>query len=561
MGVIGGDRINQVAVAKSPGGVSDSGRRSAKYSGMARSYRPVIRDQEFLLPPNMVDWLPEDHLVWFVLDVVERLDTAAFHAGRRTGGVGRQGYDPDMLLGLLVYAYAVGERSSRRIERLCVDHVAFRVLCGQDGPDHTTVARFRAEHEDAFAGVFAQVLRLCATAGMVKVGIVSIDGTKIAANASKGANRTHGWVRDEAARIAAEVVADAAAVDAAEDATRDHDDDGGLPPGMATRKGRAANIAKALEEIERQESEHAEVDAADVRRVAELVERIAAGEPAPPGPMPAGTTPQAWYSAKIEGALRQLSELDGVRGPEAYKPRREAKRRIKLAEQRLAAAQDSERVDLRGPGQRLRERVADRARARGGLGVQVNTTDPGSRLLTEGSGGGSVQGYNAQLAVTDDHLILAIHISQDANDLHCFEPTLNAATIQADALGKDIELVLADAGYFTTDNITTPGPDRLIAPGKNHHVEVAAREHPADGPPPEDADPREQMRHRLRQPENARLYKRRSATVEPLNAHIKDQARLRRFARRGLTAALAELNLAAAAINLTRLHRASPAMS
>lgn len=529
---------------------------------MAREYRPVIRDQEFLLPPNMADWLPEDHLVWFVLDVVDQLDTKAFHAGRRTGGVGRQGYDPDMLLGLLIYAYAVGERSSRRIERLCIDHVAFRVLCGQDGPDHSTIARFRAEHEDAFAGLFAQVLRLCATAGMVKVGIVSIDGTKIAANASKGANRTHDWVRDEAARIAAELVADATAVDAAEDAAAERDGEdsnGDLPPGMATRKGRAANIAKALEEIERQESEHAEADADEARRVADLVDRIASGEPVPPGPMPAGTTPQAWYGAKIEGARRQLSELEGVRGPAAYNPRREAKRRIKVAEQQLAKAEDADQVDLRGLGQRRRERVADRARARGGLGVQVNTTDSDSRLMTEGSGGGSVQGYNAQLAVTDDHLILGIHLSQDANDLHCFAPALAAATSQASALGKDIELVLADAGYFTEANITAPGPDRLIAAGKNHDVEAAAREHPAEGPPPDDADPRERMRHRLREPENARLYKRRSATVEPLNAHIKDQTRLRRFARRGLTAAAAELNLAAAAINLTRLYRTRPA--
>lgn len=153
---------------------------------MARSYRPVVRDQEFLLPPNMADWLPQDHLVWFVLDIVEQLDTSRFHARRRVGGVGRQGYDPDMLLGLLLFAYSVGERSSRRIERLCVDHVAFRVLCGQDAPDHTTIARFRAEHQDVFADVFTQVLRLCAEAGMVKVGVVSIDGTKIAANASRG---------------------------------------------------------------------------------------------------------------------------------------------------------------------------------------------------------------------------------------------------------------------------------------------------------------------------------------------------------------------------------------
>ncbi|MEW2479049.1 transposase, partial [Mycobacterium sp. NPDC049093] len=111
---------------------------------MARGYRPVARDQEFLLPPNMVDWLPEDHLVWFVIEVVEQLDTTAFHTNRKLGRAGRRAYDPDMLLALLIYAYASGQRSSRRIEQLCSDHVAFRVLCAQDAPDHTSIARFRA---------------------------------------------------------------------------------------------------------------------------------------------------------------------------------------------------------------------------------------------------------------------------------------------------------------------------------------------------------------------------------------------------------------------------------
>ena len=187
---------------------------------MARGYRPVARDQEFLLPPNMIDWLPEDHLVWFVIEVVEQLDTTAFHANRKLGGAGRQAYDPDMLLALLIYAYASGQRSSRRIEQLCSEHVAFRVLCAQDAPDHTSIARFRAAHQDAFTGLFAQVLALCSAAGMVKVGVVSIDGSKIAANASRGANRSAESVGREVERISREVaetvVAEAVAIDAAE---------------------------------------------------------------------------------------------------------------------------------------------------------------------------------------------------------------------------------------------------------------------------------------------------------------------------------------------------------
>jgi transposase len=195
----------------------------------------------------MADWLPPDHLVWFILDVVEQLDTRAFHRRGRRGGVGRQGYDPDMLLALLLYAYAVGERSSRRIERLCQDHVAFRVLCGQDAPDHTTLARFRAAHEDAFAGLFAQVLRLSAQAGMVRVGVVAIDGTKIAADAARTANRTPRWLRAEAERVAREILTEAGQVDDAEDtaAAVGSGPDDRLPPGMADRRSRAANINKA----------------------------------------------------------------------------------------------------------------------------------------------------------------------------------------------------------------------------------------------------------------------------------------------------------------------------
>jgi transposase len=520
----------------------------------------VIRDQEFLLPPNMADWLPQDHLVWFVLDVVDQLDTTRFHAQMRTGGVGRQGFDPDMLLALLLYAYAVGERSSRRIERLCLDHVAFRVVCGQDAPDHTTIARFRARHQDAFADVFAQVLRLCAAAGMVKVGIVSIDGTKIAANASRGANRSGAAVRHEAQRIAHEIVAEAARVDAAEDARGDDDD---LPPGFADRSGRAANIKKALAELDAQDAEHTRADQGDRHRIEDLLARLEAGE-ALHGPVPAGADPIAWYRARITGLARHLAELDGLGGIEASRARTELRRRLRRAEQMLAAAEDQAAtgtLDLRGRAARERARRTRRAQGRGGTGPTVNVSDPDSRLMTHGAGGGSVQGYNAQVAVTDDHLILGVHVSQDANDTHCFAPALNGAVLAATGLDLQIETVLADAGYFTEENLTMPGPDRLIAPGKHRDLPTGTGTDPAPGPAPGDASAKELMRHRLRTPEAAAIYKRRSATVETLIAHLKDHIGLRRFSRRGLTAATAELNLAAAVVNLRRLHTSALATS
>ena len=133
---------------------------------MAKDYLPVDRDQPFLLPPDMREWLPAGHPVWLVIEAVRLLDTSAFHARRRTGGAGAAGYDPDMMVTLLVWAYANGITSSRRIERLCQQDVAFRVICAGRVPDHVTVARFRQQFADTAAGLFAQVLLLCARLGM-----------------------------------------------------------------------------------------------------------------------------------------------------------------------------------------------------------------------------------------------------------------------------------------------------------------------------------------------------------------------------------------------------------
>lgn len=512
------------------------------------------------MPPNMAEWLPADHLVWFVLDVVDQLDTSRFHAKRKRGGAGRQGYDPDMLLGLLLYAYAVGERSSRRIERLCVDHVAFRIACGDDAPDHTTIARFRAEHNDAFVDAFTQVLRVCSAAGMVKVGSIAIDGTKIAANASKGANRRPDTVRAESRRIAEQVVNEAAVTDSVEDhaaAARGDGNDDDLPPGFAASSGRASNIKQALAELDRQDAEHAEADAADAAEVEDFLARVEAGH-SPGHRPPPGIDPVRYHRARVERFEQILADLDGQRGAGIGPKRADAKKMLKAARASLAKAEQEAAeglIDLRGRSARERDQRDAKAQARGGTGRVVNTTDPDSRLMTEGSGGGAVQGYNAQFAVTDDHYILALYLSQDANDTGCYQPTLTQAAAQASALDKTIDLVLADAGYCTEANLTTPGPDRLIATGK--HRDLPDPDPGATIDP--DAGPIEQMRQRLADPAARARYKRRSATVETVIAHTKDRTGLRRFARRGLQAAQAELHLAATAINLTRLYNTRPA--
>ena len=168
---------------------------------MPYNFLPCDRDQELLLPPSMREWLAEDHLAWFVIDAVEQLDLSGFLADYRHDGWGRAAYDPQMMLALLVYAYSIGERSSRRIERRCREDVAFRVIAGASLPDHATIARFRARHQAALAELFTQVLALCGEAGLASVGLVALDSTKVAANAARSATRSYESITHELSLI------------------------------------------------------------------------------------------------------------------------------------------------------------------------------------------------------------------------------------------------------------------------------------------------------------------------------------------------------------------------
>jgi transposase len=168
---------------------------------MAYNFLPCPRDQAFLLPPDLREWLPADHLAWFILDVVDQLDLDPFLAAYRADGHGRAAYDPRVLLGVLLYAYCTGIRSSRQIERRCHDDIAFRVLAGNSTPDHVTIARFRVRHEQALAGLLVASLKLCAAAGLVHLGLVTLDGTKIEANAAAAPNRTHAYLEAQVAEL------------------------------------------------------------------------------------------------------------------------------------------------------------------------------------------------------------------------------------------------------------------------------------------------------------------------------------------------------------------------
>lgn len=523
---------------------------------MAKTYRPVRRDQAFLLPPDMREWLPPDHLVWFVLDTVEVLDTSAFERCRRLGGAGTAGYDPRMLLALLVYAYCRGVRSSRQIERLCDTDVAFRVLCAQDVPDHCTIARFRVECQEAFIELFTQVLLVAGRAGLAKFGTVAIDGTKIAANASIDANRSHEWL---AAKVE-QMVTQAEQTDVGEDAAEARGDEQNrvdrVPAVLGDRTRRAERIRRAAQEVTAQREQRVEADAQRQAAALSRRRRSEAGEPVlgriPDGPHRLAEA-EAHLAREITAHQARLDRyaalLAAGKKPMGRPPLpMDQHSRVRRARRVVEAARAAERAAAVKP-------TKQNAFAKD----VANTTDPQSRLMPTRKG--FIQGYNAQVAVTADQMIVALQLGQSPNDLASLVPMMDAAQQAAarlhEATGREehvIGTVLADAGYCSEANLAAPGPDRLIALAKSRDQSRAAQQAPATGPPPPRATPRQAMDHRLRTTEGHSLYKRRGATVEPGIGNLKKI--IDRFSRRGLRRANSELHLAASAFNLMKLHRA-----
>jgi transposase len=420
------------------------------------------REQAFLLPPDMRDWLPAAHLVWAVCDAVERLDFSRFERGYRDDGQGRPAYEPRLMATLLLYAYAVGERSSRAIERRCREDVAFRVAaCGLQ-PDHVTIARFRRRHAEALIGLFGGVLALCAEAGIVRVGLIAIDGTGIRANA----NKDRVIDRSELAEQARRMLAEAEAEDAREDALGADEQAarrGLLPPGLASEQERRARFDAAATRVAR-----------------------------PPRP-----------AAEAETAEEEPEQ------PETATTR----------------------------GQTL-------ARARRG---KRNRTDPDSRILRTRAG--FIQGYNAQVAVDESHLVLACAVSQDNGDNRLLEPmvTRTEQTLQAAEIAETPGIYLADGGYWSgaaVEQLQAGGRRLLVKPNGRPRT----RGRPASGPVTN-------MERRLARAPNKRRYRRRQALVEPVIAHLKHLRRLDRLLLRGIGGAELEWTLACTAHNLTRLAR------
>ena len=457
---------------------------------MSKTFRPYDPDQMLLMPPSLADWIPEDHLARFVRDVVEALDLRAIEEAY-TEERGYPPYDPRMMVGVLLYAYCTGTYSARKIATKLIDSVAFRFLAAGNQPDFRTLSEFRRRHGDALAALFTQGLRLCRQAGLVKLGRVAVDGTKIKANASKHKAMSYERMCKGEQELEQEVkrlLKQAEKVDGREDQAYGEGKRGDeLPEELARRESRLNKIRQAKAEREEEARERAEQAAVEAQ-------------------------------AKIEE--RRLKEQQSGQKARGRKP---------------------EVVD---PQQAVPEPKAQR-----------NFTDADSRIMKDGATQGFVQGYNCQAVVDSQaQIIVAAALTQQANDkqqLVAMLEEVKKSTGEKPAKASADAGYFSEAQI--TDN-KLQGIDLYVAPERLRHGEKI-EEVGDDAPPSAKPTLIEQMREKLKTAQGHAVYKMRKAIVEPVFGQIKEVRGFRRFSLRGKEKVAAEWQLICLTHNLLKLFR------
>ncbi len=505
---------------------------------MAREFAGVDRGQLLLMPPSLTEWLPEDHLVWTVLGVVDQMDLDRFREAYRLGAAGRAPFDPSVMVALLLYAYARGIRSSRGIERACWEDVAFKVISGMQTPDHSTIAEFRRRHEVEIAGLFDEVLGLCREAGLVSVGVITIDGTKIKANASMDQNRSYSGLVNDILREAEEI-------DRREDELYGEARGDELPEPLRTPEGRRQALADAKRRLaERKARPRDEQPAAEME--GDLEQAVLA-------------RPVLRRGGRREWFRVARSELDARRARQAQPIPRDRDDRLVETLERF---EENQRVDLAANESYERWRATARdtkGRVLKGNSKSftapelpdgvINVSDPDSRVMrTQGTP--PRQAYNAQATVNDQQVVLAAEISVAAPDFGHLAPMLEATLdgLREQGVEQVPEVVLADAGYWHTAQmqaIERQGIEVLAPPDGN--LRAGKR-------PGWEHGRYEQMREKLTSERGRQLYAQRKITIEPVFGQIKYNRHIDRFMRRGRAAAGSEWRMITATHNLLKLH-------
>lgn len=484
---------------------------------MTKSYRPWAPLQGYLLPPSPTEWLPKGHLAYFILDVVEQLDLGAIErAIAAKDPRGERPYSPRMLIALLLYGYCVGVFSSRRLARATYEDVAFRVLAGEAHPHFTTINEFRLVHGAALGDLFVQSVRLCARAGLVDLAHVSVDGTKILANASKHKAMSYKRMKDEEARLREEVEAllrRADEVDKSEDEMygRGHDPWCDVPEELQRRESRIERIRAAKAELER---EAAAARAQELRaNAAEQREKSV-----DPAVLPIERKRAATRAAKSEAQADEIDDNDDDSGANAS-------------------------------GDLATHRVPHSADGRPKPESQRNFTDPESRIMVKN--GAYVQAYNAQAVVDDTaQVIVAQAVTNQAPDQQHLVPMLK---LVRNTVGESPARTSADSGYFTAANVEyceNHGIDAYVSVGRtDHHGHT--RFNAAAAP----SEARDRMQAKLTSRLGRAYYRRRKVIVEPVFGQIEHARGFRRFSLRGLRKAGFEWALVCLTHNLLKLFR------
>jgi transposase len=438
-----------------------------------RNYNP---NQPYLLPPSLDDWLPQDHLARFISETVDQMDLSLLITLYRANGQGSAAYHPSMMVKVLLYAYCVGVPSSRKIAKALIDDVAFRWLGAGNFPDFRTISEFRRKHLKALQGLFSQILLLCKTSGLVKAGVIALDGTKIKANASLSRNRAYKQLSKEEVWIREKVDAllkQAEKTDQEEDRLYGNKRGDELPEDLSTAEKRLAKIKEAKKYLEEEAREKA--------------------------------------AGKAEALRRK--ESHNKHGRKSQKPDDTVKPEAKF-----------------------------------------NMTDPESRVQKTSKG--YVQGYNAQAVATEDQVIVACDVVNEANDIHQLQPMLEQAQQNLSEIDVSAKTVLADAGYCSDDNLeyleSKDEIEGLVSTRKEQEMRKAGS---TSGNTRRRSDRYKSMDRKLKKPVIRFIYGFRKWIIEPVFAQMKHCRGLTGFLLRGLEKVQGEFSIWCIAHNILKLYR------
>lgn len=490
--------------------------------GVAKQYRPWTPDQSYLLPPSPSDWLPRDHLAYFVIDLVRELDLSQIESVLQAKDPrGERPYSPRMMTALILYGYCTGVFSSRRMERATHEDVAFRVIAADSHPHFTRINQFRLDHREALSGLFVQVLRLCASAGLKTLGHVALDGSKVQANASKHKAMSYERMKKDEKRLQGEIESlfrRADEVDAAEDEEFGVDCRGDeIPEELRHRESRLKRIRELKAELEK---EAAEARAQKLRENAVELQKTAADPSASP------------RQRKLATTLAKKSE---ERAQELF-PRTDSN-------------DDDDDGDGGAPTALRKHRVQTTTAGKPKDTSQRNFTDADSRIMVRN--GVFMQAYNAQAAVSEDQIIVAHGLTNDPVDSLHLAPMLERV---AENTGKRPTILTADTGYLSEANVTycaKNGVDAYIALRTTDAEKLTQVPDTAPGIAKWD------MHQKISSPWGRPIYAKRKTMVEPVFGQIKAAMGFRGFSLRGLAKTASEWGIVCLCHNLLKLFRRS----